>query len=85
MMHTGSGFGSAARNKGQGSTMTETPKTEPDPEAIIDAMAPLLGLTVTPEYKPGIVTNLSVTAGLAKLILEFALDDHAEPAAVFRP
>ena len=86
MMHTGSGFGSADRNEGQGSTtMTETPKTEPDPEAIIDAMAPLLGLTVTPEYKPGIVTNLSVTAGLAKLVLEFALDDHVEPAAVFRP
>ena len=67
----------------ESSTMTDTPT--PDPEAIIDAMAPLLGLDVRPEYRPGIVTNLTVTAGLAKLVLAFPLDDHAEPAAVFRP
>ena len=56
-----------------------------DPEAIIDAMAPLLGLMVAPAYRPGIVTNLGVTAALAALVLDFPLDDHAEPAAVFTP
>jgi hypothetical protein len=60
-------------------------KPEPNPEAIIDAMAPLLGLHVKPEYRPGIATNLKVTAALAALVLEFPLDDHAEPAAVFHP
>lgn len=62
-----------------------TDKPEPDPEAVIDAMAPLLGLDIAPEYRPGIAANLRVTAGLAALVLEFPLDDHAEPAAVFRP
>lgn len=56
-----------------------------DPEAVIDAMAPLLGLDIAPEYRSGIATNLRVTAGLATLVLEFPIDDHAEPAAVFRP
>ena len=56
-----------------------------DPEAVIDAMAPLLGLAIEPAYRPGIVTNLNVTAALAALVLEFPLDDHAEPAAVFTP
>ncbi len=56
-----------------------------DPEAVIDAMAPLLGLAIAPEYRPGIATNLAVTAALAALVLEFPLDDHAEPAPVFHP
>ncbi len=56
-----------------------------DPEAVIDAMAPLLGLEIAPEFRPGIVTNLEVTANFAKLVLEFPLGDHAEPAPVFRP
>ena len=56
-----------------------------DPEAIIDAMAPLLGLAIAPEYRPGLVANIRVTAALAALLLDFPLDDHAEPAAVFLP
>lgn len=63
--------------------MTEKPDF--DPEAIIDALAPLLGLDIKPEYRPGVATNLRVTAGFAALVLEFPIDDHAEPAAVFRP
>ena len=63
--------------------MTDEPDF--DPEAIIDAMASLLGLAIKPEYRPGVATNLAVTAGLAALVLEFPLDDHAEPAAVFCP
>ena len=54
-----------------------------DPEAVIDAMAPLLGLTVADEYRRGVAANLAVTARLAALVMEFPLGDHAEPAAVF--
>jgi len=54
-----------------------------DAEAVIDAMAPLLGLEIPEAYRPGILANLEVTAGLAALVLEFPLGDHAEPAAVF--
>lgn len=55
-----------------------------DPEAIIDALAPLLGLTILPDYRPGVVANLKVTAALAVLVLEHPIGDHAEPAVVFR-
>ena len=58
-------------------------KPDFDPEAIIDAMAPLLGLAIDEAYRPGIVTNLRVTAQFAAMILEFPLDDREEPAAVF--
>ena len=55
-----------------------------DPEALIDAMAPLLGLDIPPDYRPGVVTNLQVTARFAALVLDDPLGDHAEPAPVFR-
>lgn len=61
--------------------------TEPtfDPEAVIDAMAPLLALDVRPEYREGVATNLRITARFAALMLDAELGDHAEPAALFVP
>ena len=55
-----------------------------DPEAVIDAMAPLLGLTIEPGYRAGIALNLEVTARFARLVLAVPVDDEAEPAPVFR-
>ena len=54
-----------------------------DPEAVIDAMAPLLDLSIDPDYRPGIATNLLVTARFAAVVLAAPLDDEAEPAPVF--
>ena len=54
-----------------------------DPEAVIDAMAPLLGLVVAPDYRPGVAANLTVTAGFAALVVAFEVDDEAEAAPVF--
>jgi hypothetical protein len=54
-----------------------------DPEAVIDAMAPLLGLAIAPDHRPGIVTNLEVTARFARLLLDVPVEDHVEPAPVF--
>jgi hypothetical protein len=54
-----------------------------DAEAVIDALAPLLGLEILPEYRPGIVTNLEVTARFARLVLDLPIHDEAEPAPVF--
>ncbi len=62
--------------------MTQKPAAF-DPEAVIDAMAPLLGLPVKPDYRPGIVTNLIVTAGFAALVVDAVVEDDAEPAPVF--
>jgi len=54
-----------------------------DPNAVIDAMASLLGLVIEPDYRAGIVANLAVTVRFAAMIATFPLDDHEEPAAVF--
>ena len=54
-----------------------------DAEAIIDAVAPLLGLPVAPEHRPGVVANLRMTARLAVLVAELPLDDREEPAPVY--
>lgn len=55
-----------------------------DPDAVIDAMAPLLGLTIEPDDRPGIALNLTVTARFARLVLDAPVDDEVEPAPVFR-
>ncbi len=61
--------------------MTQDPDF--DPVAVIDAMAPLLGLTIADEYRAGIATNLVITARFAVLLTTFPLDEHEEPAPVF--
>ena len=54
-----------------------------DPEALIDVMAPLLGLEIKPDYRPAVAANLKLCANFAALIEAFPLDDHEEPAPVF--
>lgn len=56
-----------------------------DPEAVIDAMAPLLGLDIKPESRDGVAANLRIVAAMAALVMDAPQDDGAEPAPVFRP
>lgn len=56
-----------------------------DPEAVIDAVAPMLGLTIDPAYRPGIVQNLRAAEAAMRCMALAPLDDMAEPAPVFRP
>ena len=56
-----------------------------DPEAVIDALSPLLGLAVPPERRAGVAANLRIAAAMAALVLDEPVGDHAEPAPVFRP
>ena len=56
-----------------------------DPEAVIDALAPLLGLTVPAEARAAVATNLRIAAAMADLVLERPPGDHSEPAPVFTP
>jgi len=51
--------------------------------AFIDAVAPVVGLTVTPEYRPGVILNLQIAMRLVRVAESVPLDDHDEPAAVF--
>ena len=54
-----------------------------DPEALIDAMAPLLGLTLTPESRAETALHLGIAAQQAEKLFAIALDDAEEPAPVF--
>jgi hypothetical protein len=54
-------------------------------EAIIDAMAPYLGLPVEAEYRPGITVHLTVAHQIAQDVLAFETGDDTEPAPVYRP
>jgi hypothetical protein len=63
--------------------MTVESQPPVDPEAIIDALAPVLGLAIAPEHRPGVALNLAVTARLAGLVMSFPLDDGQDPASVY--
>jgi hypothetical protein len=61
--------------------------TEPafDADAIIEAMAPLLGLVVGEASCGAVKTHLEIAARYAALMEEADLSDHEEPAPVFTP
>ena len=51
-----------------------------------DAMAPVLGLTITPEQRPAVLQFLEIAHRMALLVESVPLDDGAfEMAAAFRP
>jgi hypothetical protein len=54
-----------------------------DPETVVDAMAPLLGLTLTPEWRAGTIVHLRIAVAQAGKLLSIPLDDQEEPAPVF--
>jgi hypothetical protein len=58
----------------------------PDPDVLIDTVAPLLGLTVTAAQRPGVTTFLKVAQSMAEVLQAAPLpDDNLDQAPVFRP
>ncbi len=55
-----------------------------DPDAFIDAVAPLLGLEIKPAYRPAVKVHLEAAARMAALMQSVELPEDAEPAPVFR-
>jgi hypothetical protein len=56
-----------------------------DPAALAEAMAPLIGVELTPERLPPVLTHLRIAAEMAAKLAAVPLDDAAEPAPVFTP
>lgn len=56
-----------------------------DAERYVDAASALIGLTIAPELRPGVIANFKQIAATAELMMSFPLDDHIDPAVVFRP
>jgi hypothetical protein len=62
--------------------MTEKPF---DADAVIDAMAALLGLVVREASRGPVKTHLEIAARYAALVDEAEIGDHEEPAPVLSP
>jgi hypothetical protein len=62
------------------------PKASPNELALamLDAMAPVLGLSIDAAWRDGVVANLVTLAAMAKLVQDFPLDEDIEPAPVYR-
>jgi len=56
-----------------------------DPAALVDAMAPLLGLTLTAESRAQTIVHLRIAAEQAEKLLSVSLNDQEQPAPVFAP
>lgn len=56
-----------------------------DPEAVIDALAPMLGIVVAEADRKDVANHLAVAKRIAADVLAFELEDDAEPAPVYRP
>ncbi len=56
-----------------------------DPEGLVDAIAPLLGLELTAESRAEAIVHLRIAAQQADLLLSAPIDECEEPAPVFVP
>ena len=65
--------------------MAEATSDTFDPEALVDAMLPLLGLAATPESRAQTIVHLKIAAEHARKLLSVPLNDADEPAPVYKP
>ena len=56
----------------------------PDIDQWIDAMAPVVGLSISDERRPGVKANLKTAAKMAALLDKVMVKDETEPAPVYR-
>jgi hypothetical protein len=57
--------------------------TEDQLDAMIDALAPALGIVIDPAWRAAVRANLDVTLRMAAMVDDFKLPDEAEAAPVF--
>ena len=65
--------------------MTDTRDAVAMAAACVDHAAALLGLTIEPAWREGVVRNLAGHLMAARLVMEFPLRDEDESAPVFEP
>ena len=53
--------------------------------AYLDAALAVSGLSIDPAWRSSVLANLQRNAEVARLFLDFPLDDGEEPAPVFAP
>ena len=53
-------------------------------DALIDAGTPFLGIDVQPDWRAAVRLHLRISLGHAATVLAEPVDDHTDPAPVFR-
>jgi hypothetical protein len=53
-------------------------------DALIDAGTEALGIAMKPEWRAAVRVHLAISLGHATTVLTAPLDDHLDPAPVFR-
>jgi Protein of unknown function (DUF4089) len=56
-----------------------------DMDVFIDTQCALLGLTLTPEQRPGVQRYMQLVASMAPRVMDFALTPADESGSVFVP
>jgi Protein of unknown function (DUF4089) len=56
-----------------------------DFEEYVQQMAAVVGLSLKPEHRPGVIDHFVRTAAIARLVLDFPLPADTESAPVFQP
>lgn len=51
----------------------------------VDQTALMMGLSLEPDYRPGVIDNISRLAAIAQLVMSFPLPDDLEADPVFSP
>jgi hypothetical protein len=54
-------------------------------EEQLQALEAVAGLTIAPEFRPGVIRNLETLTAQAGLLFDPPLDPHVEPAPVYNP
>jgi hypothetical protein len=54
-------------------------------EAYVDAQCALLGLTLAPEHRPGVIRYLQLVIGMAPRVMDFPLTPADESGNTFVP
>jgi hypothetical protein len=54
-------------------------------ETWVDAQCALLGLTLAPEHRPGVLRYTQLVMGMADRVMDFPLTPHDESGSVFVP
>ena len=57
----------------------------PDLGAFLDAALAVVRLPLEAELRERVLIHLGIAAGMAELVLDFPLEDEAEPAPVYQP
>jgi hypothetical protein len=64
-------------------TIVAKPAKADNIASMVAANAPVLGLTIQPAWREGVVFNLRLIMQIAKLVDEFTLSDEAETAPIY--